>query len=63
MKIGEGLAIAKGLDKKHATKQVDRLLSNKKLDIWQESEAWVTFIVGVRHEIMMSMPITNRQSP
>jgi hypothetical protein len=30
-KIGEGLAFAKELDKKHATKQVDRLLSNKKL--------------------------------
>jgi len=58
-KIGEGLAFAKGLDKKHATKQVDRLLSNKKLDIWQESEAWVPFVVGARNEIMISMDWTD----
>ena len=58
-KIGEGLAFAKGLDKKHATKQVDRLLSNKKLDIWDESEAWVPFIVGARNEIMVSMDWTD----
>ena len=30
-KIGAGLAAAKGLDKKHTTKQIDRLLSNKNL--------------------------------
>lgn len=58
-KIGEGLAFAKGLDKKHATKQVDRLLSNKKLDIWDESEAWVPFIIGARNEIMVSMDWTD----
>src|SRR3990167_5249117 len=58
-KIGEGLAFAKELDKKHATKQVDRLLSNKKLDIWDESEAWVPFIIGARNEIMVSMDWTD----
>ena len=31
--IGRGLAAAKGLNKKHATK-LDRLLSNGKLDCW-----------------------------
>jgi hypothetical protein len=30
--IGVGLAMAKGLNSKHATKQVDRLLSNEALD-------------------------------
>ena len=58
-KIGEGLAFAKELDKKHATKQVDRLLSNKKLDIWDESEAWVPFIIGARNEIMVSIDWTD----
>ena len=58
-KIGEGLAFAKKLDKKHATKQVDRLLSNKKLDIWNESASWVPFIVGSRNEIMVSMDWTD----
>ena len=47
------------LDKKHATKQVDRLLSNKKLDIWEESKAWVPFIIGARNEIMISMDWTD----
>ena len=58
-KIGEGLAFANKLNKKHATKQVDRLLSNKKLDIWYESEAWVPYIVGKRNEIMVSMDWTD----
>lgn len=58
-KIGEGLAFAKELDKKHATKQVDRLLSNQKLDIWEESEAWVPFIIGARNEVMVSMDWTD----
>lgn len=58
-KIGEGLAFAKELDKKHATKQVDRLLSNKKLDIWDESEAWVPFIIGARNEVIVSIDWTD----
>lgn len=58
-KIGEGLALAKKLDKKHATKQVDRLLSNVKLDIWDESASWVPYIVGDRNEIMVSMDWTD----
>ena len=58
-KIGEGLAFANKLNKKHATKQVDHLLSNKKLDIWDESEAWVPYIIGARNEIMVSMDWTD----
>ena len=58
-KIGEGLAQAKGLDKKHATKQVDRLLSNKKLDIWEECVVWGSFIIGDRKEIFVSMDWTD----
>ncbi len=33
-KIGAGLAAAMGFDKKYTTKQIERLLSNKKFDIW-----------------------------
>ena len=54
-KIGAGLAAAMGLDKKHTTKQIDRLLSNKKFDIWQESGIWASHIIGDRKEIMASM--------
>ena len=31
--IGQGLAAARGLNPKHAIKQVDRLLSNRKIDV------------------------------
>jgi hypothetical protein len=31
--IGQGLALAGGLETKHAVKQVDRMLSNAKLDV------------------------------
>ena len=41
-KIGAGLAAAKGLDKKHTTKQIDRLLSNKKFEGISESFASCT---------------------
>ena len=58
-KIGEGLAQAKGLNKKHATKQVDRLLSNQKLNIWDESGIWAPHIIGDRKEIMVSMDWTD----
>jgi len=58
-KIGAGLAEAKGLDKKHATKQVDRLLSNPKFDIWKESGVWAAYIIGERNEIMVSMDWTD----
>ena len=58
-KIGAGLAAAMGLDKKHTTKQIDRLLSNKKFDIWQESGIWASHIIGDRKEIMVSMDWTD----
>lgn len=58
-KIGAGLAAAMGLDKKHTTKQVDRLLSNPKFDIWQESRIWAPHIIGNRKEIMVSMDWTD----
>lgn len=35
--IGQALAQARGLVTKHAIKQVDRLLSNRKVDVWEVS--------------------------
>lgn len=58
-KIGAGLAQAMGLNKKHTTKQVDRLLSNKKFDIWTGSGVWVPYIIGIRTEIVVSMDWTD----
>jgi hypothetical protein len=57
-KMGAGLAEARGLLKKHATKQIDRLLSNPKLDIWELSADWVSYVVGERKEIIVSLDWT-----
>jgi hypothetical protein len=32
--IGNGLSLASGLERKHAVKQIDRLLTNTKLNVW-----------------------------
>jgi hypothetical protein len=57
--LGEGLALAKGLNKKHATKQIDRLLSNTKLKVWDVAENWVPYIIGERKEIEVALDWTS----
>ena len=57
-KIGAGMAEARGVDKKHATKQVDRLLSNPAYDIWDLSNTWVPHIVGCKKEITVALDWT-----
>ena len=54
-KIGAGMAKARGVDKKHATKQVDRLLSNPAYDIWDLSSIWVPHVIGCKKEVMVSL--------
>ena len=39
--IGQALALAKGLVTKHAIKQVDRMLSNNGIDVWDSFSRWV----------------------
>jgi hypothetical protein len=56
--IGHGLAMAKGLEVKHAIKQVDRLLSNKKLDVWEHFAVWIPYVVGSRSEILVALDWT-----
>src|SRR3954453_3733119 len=46
--IGKSLAQARGLLPKHAIKQVDRLLSNRKLEAWDIFATWVPELVGSR---------------
>ena len=43
--IGQSLAQARGLLSKHAIKQVDRLLSNQGIVVWDMFE-WVAEVVG-----------------
>lgn len=56
--IGQGLAQARGLDPKHAVKQVDRLLSNKEIDVWKLFGSWVLFVIADRTEIVATLDWT-----
>jgi hypothetical protein len=57
--IGQALAVAKGLITKHAIKQVDRLLSNQGIDVWESFAHWVPQRVGARREIVVAMDWTD----
>lgn len=57
--IGRALAVAAGLDPRHAVKQVDRLLSNDGVDVWQLFGSWVPFVVGERQEIVVALDWTD----
>jgi hypothetical protein len=58
-RVGLGLAGAKKLLGKHAVKQVDRLLSNDKLSVFECFEKTVPYIVGARQEIVVAMDWTD----
>lgn len=57
--IGLGLADAVGLEGKHAIKQIDRLLSNRGIDVWEEFAAWVPFVIGPRERVLVAMDWTD----
>ena len=57
--IGAGLAQARGTVAKHCVKQVDRLLSNAKLDAWAFFELWVPHVIGARGEEVVSLDWTS----
>ncbi len=57
--IGRALAEEYELDAKHATKQVDRLLSNVKLDVDQLSIRYARSIVGLRKDIVVALDWTD----
>jgi len=56
--IGQGLAHARGLLRKHAVKQVDRLLSNPGIDVWALFAFWVPYVLGWKREILVAMDWT-----
>lgn len=58
-RIGRGLAKTLNLSDKHAVKQVDRLLSNKKLQLEETDKSMVQMIVGNRKEIKVTMDWTD----
>lgn len=57
--MGLGMAESRGVNKKHATKQIDRLLSNKGFDIWDLSAKWVPYIIGSKKELMVALDWTS----
>ena len=57
--IGQGLATARGLNPKHATKQVDRLLSNPSINVDDILARWVPYIIGARPSIVVAMDWTD----
>jgi Transposase DDE domain len=57
--IGQALAQARGLLTKHAVKQVDRLLSNQGINVWDLFGHWVPQIVGARRDIVVAMDWTD----
>jgi hypothetical protein len=57
--IGQSLAQARGLVTKHAVKQVDRMLSNPGIVVWDLFDRWVPEIVGPRKEIVVAMDWTD----
>ena len=57
--IGQALAQARGLVTKHAVKQVDRLMSNTGIDVWDSFARWVPHQVGAQRDILVAMDWTD----
>jgi len=57
--IGQALAAARGKKRKHGVKQVDRLLSNAGVDVWQLFAFWVPYVLGQRKEAMVVLDWTD----
>lgn len=57
--IGQALALARGIGTKHAIKQVDRLLSNRGIDVWESFAHWVPYRVGAQTKIVVAMDWTD----
>lgn len=57
--IGQALAQARGLVTKHAVKQVDRLMSNQGIDVWDSFARWVPHQIGARQDILVAMDWTD----
>lgn len=57
--IGHALAQARGLVTKHAVKQVDRLLSNDGINVWDSFARWVPHEIAGRQAILVAMDWTN----
>jgi hypothetical protein len=57
--IGQGLAQGRGLIHKHAIKQVDRLLSNRGVEVWTYFACWVLYVIGERKAVVVAVDWTD----
>jgi hypothetical protein len=57
--IGRGLAIARGLDDKHAIKQTDRLLSNNGIVVWDIFSCWVPYTIAESKDVLINLDWTD----
>jgi hypothetical protein len=57
--IGTGLAAARGLQAKHAIKQVDRLLRNPALNVWALFAHWIPYVIGTQRQIVVALDWTD----
>jgi len=58
-RMAEGLVDTRGGNKKHTTKQIDRLLSNKGISVWDLSEPWIKYVLGEQKEVMVALDWTS----
>jgi len=56
--IGRGLASARGLSDRHSVKQVDRLIGNTGVDVWELFDLWVPYVIAKRSEIIVNLDWT-----
>jgi hypothetical protein len=56
--IGQALAQARGKTGKHAIKQVDRLLSNQGVDVWELLPLWIKETIGASGDLIVAMDWT-----
>jgi hypothetical protein len=56
--IGQALAQARGKSGKHAIKQVDRLLSNQGIDVWELFPLWIDDAIGASRDLVVAMDWT-----
>ncbi len=57
--IGAALAAASDLNKKHAVKQVDRLLSNAGIVVEELLPVWAAFVIGERKKVRIALDWTD----
>jgi hypothetical protein len=57
--IGKALAWARGTHSKHGVKQVDRLLSNQGINVWELFALWVPYVLGQRSEALVALDWTD----